>query len=57
MAKTEEELEERAEEALSQIENKKYPVLLKECGVKEIVHIGMAFFRKRVKVKYKVVKN
>ena len=57
VAKTEEELEERAEEALSQIENKKYPVLLRECGVKEIVHIGMAFFGKRVKVKYKVVKN
>lgn len=57
VAKTEEELEERAEEALSQIENKKYPVLLKECGVKEIVNIGMAFFGKRVKVKYKVVKN
>ena len=57
VAKIEEELEERAEEALSQIENKKYPVLLKECGVKEIVHIGMAFFGKRVKVKYKVVKN
>ena len=57
VAKTEEELEERAEEALCQIENKKYPVLLKKCGVKEIVHIGMAFFGKRVKVKYKVVKN
>lgn len=57
VAKTEEELEERAEEALSQIENKKYPVLLRECGVKEIVNIGMAFFGKRVKVKYKVVKN
>ncbi|WP_295726902.1 AAA family ATPase [uncultured Leptotrichia sp.] len=57
VAKTEEELEERADEALSQIENKKYPVLLKECGVKEIVNIGMAFFGKRVKVKYKVVKN
>ena len=57
VAKTEEELEKRAEEALSQVENKKYPVLLKECGVKEIVHIGMAFFGKRVKVKYKVVKN
>ena len=57
VAKTEEELEKRAEEALSQIENKKYPVLLKECEVKEIVHIGMAFFGKRVEVKYKVVKN
>ena len=57
VSKTEESLEKRAEEALSQIENKKYPVLLKKCGVKEIVNIGMAFFGKRVKVKYKVVKN
>ena len=57
VSKTEEEIEKRAEEALSQIENKKYPVLLKECGVKEIVNIGMAFFGKRVKVKCKVVKN
>ena len=57
VSKTEESLEKRAEEALSQIENKKYPVLLKECGVKKIVNIGMAFFGKRVKVKYKVVKN
>ena len=57
VSKTEEEIEKRAEEALSQIENKRYPVLLKECGVKEIVNIGMAFFGKRVKVEYKVVKN
>ena len=56
IAKTEEELEEKAKEALNQIEEKKYPVLLKERGVKEIVYIGMAFYGKKVKVKYKVCK-
>ena len=50
LAKTEEELEERSKEALNQIEIKKYPVLLKERGVKEIVYMGMAFYGKKVKV-------
>ena len=57
VAKTEEELEERAEEALSQIENKKYPIMITEKGVKEIVYMGMAFYGKKVKVKCKIVKN
>ena len=51
MAKTEEELEERSKEALNQIEIKKYPVLLKERGVKEIVYMGMAFYGYGKKVK------
>jgi hypothetical protein len=57
IAKTVEELEEKAEEALSQIEDKKYPVLLREKGIKEIVYMGMAFYGKKVKVKCKIVKN
>lgn len=57
IAKTEEELEEKVKEALNQIEEKKYPVFLKERGVKEMVHIGMAFYGKKVKVKYKVCKH
>ena len=52
-----EELEEKAEEALSQIEDKKYPVLLRKKGIKEIVYMGMAFYGKKVKVKCKIVKN
>ena len=55
LAKTEEELEERSKEALNQIEIKKYPVLLKERGVKEIVYMGMAFYGKKVKVEWKIV--
>ena len=55
IAKDEEEMEEKAEQALAQIEEKKYPVMLKERGVTEIAHIGMAFCGKKVKVKYKVM--
>ena len=51
LAKTEEELEERSKEALNQIEIKKYPVFLKERGVKEIVYMGMAFYGYGKKVK------
>ena len=57
VAKTGEELEIKVKEALNQIEHKKYPVMLKEKGVKEIVYMGMAFYGKKVKVKHKVVKN
>lgn len=57
IAKDEEEMEEMAEQALAQIEEKKYPVMLKERGVTEIVYIGMAFCGKNVKVKYKVIKK
>ena len=57
VAKTEEELEEKTKEALNQIEHKKYPVMLKERGVKEIMYLGMAFYGKKVKVECKIVKN
>ncbi len=57
IAKDEEEMEEMAEQALAQIEEKKYPVMLKERGVTEIVYIGMAFYGKKVKVKHKVIKK
>ena len=57
ISKTVEELEEKAEEALSQIEDKKYPVLLRKKGIKEIVYMGMAFYGKKVKVKCTIVKN
>ena len=53
VAKTEEELEEKTKEALNQIEHKKYPVMLKERGVKEIVFLGIAFCGKLLKVNYR----
>ena len=57
IAKDEEEMKEMAEQALAQIEEKKYPVMLKGRGVTEIVYIGMAFCGKNVKVKHKVIKK
>ena len=55
MAKDEEEMEEKAEQALAQIEEKKYPVMLKKRGVTEITCIGMAFCGKKVKVEHKIM--
>ena len=54
VSETEEKFEEDLEKALKQIEEKKYPIMLKERGVKEVVHIGMAFCGKKVKVKSKI---
>ena len=54
IAKDEEEMEEMSEQALAQIKEKKYPSMLKERGVTEIACIGMAFYGKKVKMKYKM---
>lgn len=51
VAKTSEELEDKAKEALEQIRKKKYDVDLKEKGY-NILYVGMAFCGKEVKVKY-----
>ena len=51
VAKSEEELEKKAKEALEQIKNRKYDVDLKEKGY-SISRVGMSFFGKKVKIKY-----
>lgn len=48
-----EKLEEISKEALKQIEDKKYDVSLKQNGIKEITHIGIAFYEKQIKIKHK----
>ena len=48
-----EKLEEISKEALKQIEDKKYDVSLKQNGIKEITHIGIAFYGKQIKIKHK----
>ena len=48
-----EKLEEVSKEALEQIENKKYDVLLKQNGIKDITYMGIAFFGKEIKIKHK----
>ncbi|AYZ73354.1 9-O-acetyl-N-acetylneuraminate esterase [Fusobacterium necrophorum] len=52
VAKSEEELERKAEEALQQIEEKQYEVALKERGISKLIKLGLAFCGKRVLVKY-----
>jgi len=48
-----ENLEEVSNEALEQIENKKYDVSLKQNGIKDITYIGIAFCGKEIKIEYK----
>ena len=51
VAVSEENLEKKAEEALEQIKDKKYFVSLQDRGIKEIIFVGMAFYKKFVKIK------
>ena len=51
IAKSEEELEKKAKEALLQIQEKRYDTEMKERGIQEIVKLGIAFYGKKVKIK------
>ena len=51
----ESELESYANEGFEQIKVKEYDVELKIRGVKEIIYIGLAFYRKMLKIKYEKV--
>ena len=52
VAGSEEELENYAEEGFEQIEEKKYDIELVNRGVTEITYIGLAFYKKKLKMKY-----
>ena len=52
MANSEEELESYAEEGFEQIKEKKYDTELINRGVTEIIYIGLAFYKKKLKMKY-----
>ena len=54
VSKTIKGLNAKAEEALTQIKEKKYDAGLKELGISKIYRIGVAFKGKNVKVKYEV---
>ena len=53
ISKTKKGMEEKAEKALKQIDEKKYDTKLKARGIKNILKIGVAFYGKEVKVAYK----
>jgi len=50
---SEKNLEKFSKEALEQIINKKYNIGLVEKGIKDITYIGVAFYKKQVKITYK----
>ena len=52
VAKSEEELESYAEEGFEQIEKKEYDTEMINRGVAEINYIGLAFYKKKLKMKY-----
>ena len=53
ISKTKKGMEEKAEKALKQIDEKKYDTKLKARGIKNILKIGVAFYGKEVKVVFK----
>ena len=53
ISKTKKGMEESAEKALKQIDEKKYDTKLKARGIKNILKIGVAFYEKEVKVVFK----
>jgi len=55
VAGSEEELESYAEEGFEQIKKKKYDTELVNRGVTEITYIGLAFYKKKLKMKYEKI--
>ena len=55
VAKNEEELKSYAEEGFEQIEEKKYDIELINRGVTEIIYIGLAFYKKKIRIKYEKI--
>ena len=55
ISRNEEELERYAEEGFNQIKEKKYDIELRNRGVTEIIYIGLAFYRKKLKIKYEKI--
>lgn len=53
VADSNENLEKFSKEALEQIINKKYNIELIEKGIKDITYIGIAFYKKQLKISYK----
>ena len=55
ISRNEEELERYAEEGFNQIKEKKYDIVLRNRGVTEIIYIGLAFYKKKHKIKYEKI--
>ena len=55
VAGNEEEMENYAKEGFEQIKEKEYDIELKNRGVKEIIHIGLGFYRKKLRMKHEKI--
>ena len=55
VSKSEEELEEKATEALKQIDEKNYSATMQDEEIKNYYKIGISFYKKQVKVAYEAV--
>ena len=53
VSKSEEELETKAEEALKQIDEKNYEVIMQDEKIEHYFKIGMSFYKKELAIKYK----
>lgn len=53
VAKNENEMQNKLDEAMTQIENNKYVSYLEEQNIKHIVSVGMVFFGKKMLLNYK----
>ena len=55
VSKSEEELETKAEEALKQIDEKNYEVIMQDEKINHYFKIGMSFYKKELAIKYKEI--
>ena len=55
VAGNEEKMENYAKEGFEQIKEKEYDIELKNRGVKEIIHIGLGFYRKKLRMKHEKI--
>ena len=51
VANSKDELDKKLEEALKQIEEKQYDIVMKQRGINKVLKVGLAFFGKEVKIK------
>ena len=57
VSKSEEELETKAEEALKQIDEKNYEVIMQDEKIEHYFKIGMSFYKKDLAIKYEEIKK
>lgn len=57
VAKEKEDLEKASEEALAQIEEKRYYEGLRDRGIKKIILVGISFYQRDFKLQGKIIKG